>query len=380
MRLPYIVYHMPHLPAEYAFASADMLAAARALDDFKRGHPVLVEEETQALLCAPAEQLSAAQLEALTNVGDCALLLPATLATRLGYGYSDAADVKISGGAAALYAIITDGGSTTSQPTSHNLTLTSASSLESAAIGFAKQGSVLPILAAVLLTKPIAAKARALIELWQAARLSPEQVSTEQVPLLADLITTPISNLPLEVSAGARAFAFRLRQQPQWHLAVLFGEPAQAKAPLVRIHSSCLTGDLLGSLRCDCGSQLHSALCQMAASEGGVLLYMSQEGRGIGIGNKIRAYHLQDGGMDTREANESLGFDADARDYGLAALVLKSLKLPPIRLMTNNPRKVEALTRHRLAVRERVPLRVEPGEHNHRYLEAKAQKLGHMLE
>lgn len=373
---------MPHLPADYAFASADSLAIARALDDFRRGHPLLAETEESAVLAVPAEALSRQQFEALALLGECALLVPQGFAQRLALG-SQNGDIRLTAKPETLHALVADAQDAQNAPpraATERMESTMASEAESALLQFAKRGGVLPLLASVRLEKPLPAKARSLLDSWQVVRLSASMFAQRHVPVPADLVTTPLSTLPLAAYEGAKGFAFRLRQEAQWHLAVIFGEPEKATAPLVRIHSSCLTGDLLGSLRCDCGNQLHSALKQMSESDGGVLLYMSQEGRGIGIGNKIRAYHLQDGGMDTREANESLGFDADARDYALAAMVLKSLKLPPVRLMTNNPRKVDALVQHRIAVRERVPLKVEPGEHNHRYLQAKAQKLGHLFE
>lgn len=152
----------------------------------------------------------------------------------------------------------------------------------------------------------------------------------------------------------------------------LSGEP-----PLVRVHSECLTGDALFSLRCDCGAQLASALEKIAAEGRGALIYLRQEGRGIGLGNKIRAYALQDTGVDTVDANHHLGFPADARDYGLAVELLRKLGLSRIRLMTNNPRKLDALTRDGIEIVERVA--IEPGRnpYNTAYLDAKARKLGH---
>jgi len=163
------------------------------------------------------------------------------------------------------------------------------------------------------------------------------------------------------------------------HVALIRGDIASTAPVLARMHSECLTGDALFSLRCDCGFQLEAALSMIAAEGRGVLLYLRQEGRGIGLTNKIRAYHLQDHGQDTVEANVSLGFGPDQRDYSFAVQMLRELGVAEVKLMTNNPRKVQALRDAGIKVSERVPMKFGANPHNQRYLHAKSEKLGHLL-
>lgn len=162
------------------------------------------------------------------------------------------------------------------------------------------------------------------------------------------------------------------------HVALVFGDPRSRRKVPVRMHSSCVTGDVFGSLRCDCGQQLELAIQHVTSSGAGAILYLDQEGRGIGLANKIRAYQCQDTGFDTVDANTTLGFEADQRDYAPAALILRDLGITDIELLTNNPHKAASLRENGITV-ERVPLAVVPNPHNHGYLETKARRLGHQL-
>jgi 3,4-dihydroxy 2-butanone 4-phosphate synthase/GTP cyclohydrolase II len=173
--------------------------------------------------------------------------------------------------------------------------------------------------------------------------------------------------------------AYKSDTDPDEHLALVKGDIATEEAVLVRVHSQCITGEVFHSFRCDCGEQIDIAMEQIAAEGRGVLLYMRQEGRGIGIHNKIRAYALQDKGMDTVEANLSLGFEPDLRDYGIGAQILAELGLHEIRLLTNNPKKVIGLESYGLKVVEILPIVCNPNPYNSRYLETKQKKLGHLL-
>ena len=174
-------------------------------------------------------------------------------------------------------------------------------------------------------------------------------------------------------------YLYRSKIDGQHHLAAVCGDVAGKPGVLVRVHSECLTGDVFGSRRCDCGPQLHQAMRQVAEEGRGVVVYMRQEGRGIGLASKIKAYKLQEQGYDTVEANQKLGFDMDLREYGLGAQILADLGLKTIRLLTNNPRKVVGLEGYGLEIIEQVPIKVKPNPHNVRYLNTKRDKLGHLL-
>jgi GTP cyclohydrolase II len=186
------------------------------------------------------------------------------------------------------------------------------------------------------------------------------------------------ANLPVAANANAEIVAFRTAVDASDHVALVIGT-RDSSPPVVRLHSECLTGDVLGSLKCDCGPQLHEALQQISDANWGILLYLRQEGRGIGLINKLRAYALQDQGFDTVDANTRLGFAIDARDFSVAARMLELLGVERVRLLTNNPEKVDGLQKAGITVAERLPLKIAANPHNAHYLETKKSRTGHAL-
>ncbi len=199
--------------------------------------------------------------------------------------------------------------------------------------------------------------------------------------LRTEKLVSPVVTVPLHNAFGEWRITYYESWNGEGHVALAMGDLAasQENGVLVRVHSQCFTGDVLGSLRCDCGPQLDAAMRRIADEGRGVIVYMHQEGRGIGLKNKLLAYAMQDQGMDTVEANKALGFKADLREYGLGAQILVDLGVKRIRLMTNNPKKIVGINAFGLEIVDRVPLEVEPHEHNRGYLETKRKKLGHFL-
>jgi GTP cyclohydrolase II len=236
-----------------------------------------------------------------------------------------------------------------------------------AAIQIAKHAGLIPAVYAAPLTGV------------DAAVSCPAEAALALPPAVARVRVSSRARLPLASAEHTDVVAFRPDDGGPEHLALVIGDPDLRSPVLARLHSSCLTGDVLGSLKCDCGPQLHAAIAAIAANKGGgILLYLQQEGRGIGLLNKLRAYALQDQGWDTVDANTRLGFEPDERDFSLAAAMLKALGVGSVALMTNNPLKVEGLAAHGLAV-TRVAHDMPPNPHNAAYLATKRDRQGHML-
>jgi GTP cyclohydrolase II len=237
-----------------------------------------------------------------------------------------------------------------------------------AALALAKSAQLLP----AALMCPVADPPDGLTRLDAGATLAQLAAEAAMVPVAA-------ARLPLALAERSRLHVFRPDDGAEEHYAIEIGDPPRDAPVLARLHSACFTGDVLGSLKCDCGPQLHAALAAMGQAGAGVLLYLNQEGRGIGLANKMRAYDLQNQGFDTVEANHRLGFEDDERDFRIGAALLRRLGFDAARLMTNNPRKVAMMQAHGIAVPERVPLIVPRNRHNTGYLDIKAQKSGHLL-
>lgn len=236
-----------------------------------------------------------------------------------------------------------------------------------AAMALAKSAQLLPAVLLVLAHAPAGLTV-----------LAPGQVLAQ---LAGEAAMAPVAaaRLPLLAAENSRLHIFRPDDGGAEHYAIEIGDPPRDAPVLARLHSACFTGDVLGSLKCDCGPQLHTALAAMGQAGAGVLLYLNQEGRGIGLANKMRAYALQNQGFDTVEANHRLGFEDDERDFRIGAALLRRMGFTAARLMTNNPRKVAMLEDHGIAVSERVPLITARNRFNTGYLDTKAEKSGHLL-
>jgi GTP cyclohydrolase II len=248
---------------------------------------------------------------------------------------------------------------------------TCADPLGVAAVHLAKIAQLLP---ALLVTECATAAVPASL---LAVRV--DQVERYALPDADDLLRVSEARVPLREDQNSRLVLFRDRRDASEHVAVVVGSPDPASVVPVRAHSSCFTGDLLGSLRCDCGEQLQSAVQRLHEQGGGVLLYLAQEGRGIGLANKLRAYQLQDAGLDTVDADRHLGFSADERSYAIAAAMLRQLGFTRIRLLTNSPHKVRELRARGIDVEEMESLLAQPNEHNERYLRTKRDRAGHLI-
>ena len=357
--------------------TTETLARARA--DLRMGVPVLLQGPSGAALAVPAETLGPARLAAMRVLGgDLVLAITSwraeTLKARAYDG--DIARIAVPGDAGSgwIQAVADPAGDLTSPMKGPFRTLREGDAGPArAAIALAKAAWLLP--AMVLLEVPNGPA------LADAEDLTTVDVTACGALLLAEPKLSPVASarLPMMASEAGRLHVFRPGDGADEHYAVEIGAPSRKAPVLARLHSACFTGDVLGSLKCDCGPQLRTALEQMGEEGAGVLLYLNQEGRGIGLANKMRAYALQDQGFDTVEANHRLGFEDDERDFRIGAAILKEMGFSAVRLMTNNPAKVRMMEAHGITVTDRVPLKVGETRHNAHYLATKAKKSGHLL-
>jgi GTP cyclohydrolase II len=348
-------------------------AVERAIDELKRGRPVRVGDGRERIAVLAIELADANTLAAFDTPAPARLLVTDKRAAVLGLGNQiDAAGMR---------AVLIERSPWIDLATARAIAdpvLDLATPLKGPFRSLPLGGMEGPAASALLLTKHAGLlPALFVAEVGEVDALG---IAAAEIDAFADagrLVEVSRARLPIKAHEKTEVVAFRAPGGPE-HLALVIGDP-YAGVPLVRLHSACLTGDLLGSLKCDCGDQLQAALAAIAASGGGVLLYLQQEGRGIGLVNKLRAYALQDQGFDTVDANLRLGFEIDERDFALAAAMLKALALTRIRLLTNNPAKVAGLEAHGITVAARLPLTAGEGAHNAAYLATKRDRTGHLL-
>ncbi|MEP2642464.1 GTP cyclohydrolase II [Roseobacter sp.] len=356
--------------------SVERLARARA--DLRMGVPVVITGDHPVLVCA-IETLTTGRLTALRD-------LPATSVIAITARRAETLKAPAYDGDLARIALptdhtfawlrsIADPSADLMTPLKGPLKCERGGPVDAhrAAIQLAKSARLLP--AAVVTPLENAAGFAKANDLTTLSLAETQAHLSERSPLRAVVR----ARLPLEVSEAGQLHVFRPDDGGEEHYAIEIGQVDRSQPVLTRLHSACFTGDLMGSLKCDCGPQLRAALTQMGAIGQGVLLYLNQEGRGIGLANKMRAYSLQDQGFDTVEANHRLGFEDDERDFRLGSDILKSLGFGSVRLLTNNPKKVEMMQASGITVAERVPLVVGGNRHNTAYLATKARKSGHLL-
>jgi len=350
---------------------------ARARADLRMGVPVVLEAGGAAALVMAAETLTSERLADLRTLGQVQLAItPRRAATLKARPYSDAvARVLVPEDEGLRWVMgVADPKDDLMVPMKGPLQTRRGGDerLARTAITLAKSAMLIP--AALVVDVTDGAEV--------AVRFGLTRVDLTDTPVDAPLSTLSevvSARVPLDVSQAGRLHIFRPEDGGEEHYAVEIGRPDRDQPVLARLHSACFTGDILGSLKCDCGPQLRAALSAMGEAGTGVLLYLNQEGRGIGLANKMRAYSLQDQGFDTVEANHRLGFEDDERDFRIGSEILKRMGFSSVRLMTNNPAKVAMMAAQGIAVAERVPLMVGRGEHNAAYLDTKARKSGHLL-
>lgn len=369
-----------------AFVPARVIAVERAAQDLRRGMPVsILDEDGTRVIVVATELVTSEKMAALKGwseqTPDIALTHNRAQTLKIRLYTEDAVLVPLPARLSAeMVRGLADPASDMANPLRgpFEAKREPVSRANIAAVKLAKIARLLPSVVTVTV-KDAGTKEAFLHDLGEIANVSDRDIFDYDVSTAALLKEITSARVPLAGAENARIVAFRPNDGGTEHLAIVIGDPLRSAPVLARLHSECFTGDLLGSLKCDCGEQLRGAIDQIGKEGAGVLLYLAQEGRGIGLINKLRAYALQDQGFDTVEANERLGFEADERLFQPAAEMLRKLGFSSVRLMTNNPDKVEALERYGIEVAERVAHAFPSNEHNAFYLRTKADKSGHML-
>jgi GTP cyclohydrolase II len=357
------------------------LAVDRAIGELRRGRAIAIEAPDRALIFAAVETIGSAMLRRLAAAPGTRLLLTAERARAGGIApdadgptaVALAPDTRLE----TLKALAGIPETSEREPAAKKTGGVASPAHEPwdrdelvlAAFGLTKAARLIP----ALIGFPNGAVAdESLHRVSLAAVLEHAAAAATGIQLVSE------ARVPLAGSERSRVALYRDEHGGSEHVAVVIGEPDLAGSVPLRLHSACLTGDLLASLRCDCGEQLSTAVETIASLGGGVLLYLDQEGRSIGLANKLRAYQLQDSGLDTYDADRHLGFSADERSYDIAAAMLNKLGIGRVRLLTNNPRKIDALREHGIDVVDRLPLVASPNAHNEGYLRTKRERAGHL--
>jgi len=353
------------------FGSPEYTTVSRALAELHAGRPVRINATGEALLILPVEGLDNQRLSEFASLCRPAapdLIITQQRAMALGLAASGPMAVLLPSAldACGIFTLAAErkGHST--------VKATTASPASAAAIQLVKLSRGLPAVLAANMVDHDLQPAHSIVS------VDADAVDHFAVDAVNSLVVASEASVPLASGIAARFVVFRDATGTD-QVAIVVGKPDFAQPVLVRLHSACLTGDVFGSRRCDCGDQLALALTRMEEIGGGVILYLAQEGRGLGLANKMRTYRLQDGGLDTFDANTTLGFDDDERDYGIAARMLQILRCSRILLLTNNPAKLDGLTKSGIEIAARVPLEAPINPHNKRYLTAKAARSGHQL-
>ncbi len=368
----------PHTEEAPPAAELAAVRVDRACSELRHGRPIALQELGDAGCCVAAavETLSPARLQALAGLAGGRLRLLLTAERLQAMGWADASTPRalafsspITAEQVQLLCAVTPGCVDASllgdaEP---------AGPAMLAALTLCKRARLTP----ALLVAELPASKNAALEAALVHRLSTNEVMQVASQRAWALQRVSDARVPIAAHDDCKLVLFREIDGDAEHVAIIVGQPALHEPVPVRLHSSCLTGDLLGSLRCDCGDQLRRAIDHLAVA-GGVLLYLAQEGRGTGLANKLRAYRLQDGGLDTLQADRYLGFRDDERDFQAAAAMLQALGIARIRLLTNNPHKIDALRDAGIEVVDRVPLLAEVNSHNARYVQTKHEHAGHL--